>query len=111
MSTEIALVVIFAAALNAGWNALIKVSGDKIASMATVTLMGALVSALVAPFVAIPDPASWPLLGLTIILHTAYHFALPFAYQHGDLGKVYPILPEKLSPHRPCSACFFSRRG
>ncbi|MGE0151373.1 MAG: EamA family transporter [Reyranellaceae bacterium] len=91
VSTEVALIVILAAALNAGWNALIKVSGDKIASMATVTLMGALASLMVLPFVEFPDRASWPLLALAIVLHTAYHFALPFAYKHGDLGLVYPI--------------------
>lgn len=91
MSTEVALIVILAAALNAGWNALIKISGDKIASMATVTLMGALASLIVLPFVEFPDQASWPLLALAIILHTAYHFALPFAYKHGYLGQVYPI--------------------
>ena len=91
MSTEIALIVLFAAALNAGWNALIKVSGDKIAAMAIVTLMGALFSFAVLPFVELPNQASWPLLALAIILHTAYHFALPVAYNNGDLGQVYPI--------------------
>jgi drug/metabolite transporter (DMT)-like permease len=91
MSTEIALIVLAAAALNAGWNALIKVSGDKIAAMAIVTLMGALFSLAVLPFVELPDQASWPLLALAIVLHTAYHFALPLAYNHGDLGQVYPI--------------------
>lgn len=55
MSMEIALIVILAAALNPGWNALIKVSGDKIASMATVTFMGAVVSAIVLPFVDLPE--------------------------------------------------------
>lgn len=91
MTTEIALVVLFAAALNAGWNALIKISGDRIAAMAIVTFMGALVSLMVLPFVELPDPASWPLLALAVLLHTAYHFALPVAYNHGDLGQVYPI--------------------
>ncbi|GLQ57168.1 EamA family transporter [Devosia nitrariae] len=91
MSSEIVLVVLFAAALNAGWNALVKVSGDRIATMAIVTFMGALVSLMALPFVELPDPASWPLLALAIALHTAYHFALPVAYNHGDLGQVYPI--------------------
>ena len=91
MSTNVAVVVLLAAALNAGWNALIKVSGDRIAAMAIVTFMGALLSAAGLPFVALPDPASWPLLGLAIVLHTAYHFALPLADEHGDLGQVYPI--------------------
>jgi drug/metabolite transporter (DMT)-like permease len=91
MSTEVALIVLLAAALNAGWNALIKVSGDRTAAMAMVTFMGALLSAAGLPFVGLPDPANWPLLALAIVLHTAYHFALPIAYDHGDLGQVYPI--------------------
>ncbi|MEO7222041.1 MAG: EamA family transporter [Devosia sp.] len=91
MSTEIALLVLLAAALNAGWNALIKVSGDRIASMAVVTLLGSLVSLLALPFVEMPDPASWPFLAAAILIHTAYHFALPAAYNYGDFGQVYPI--------------------
>jgi drug/metabolite transporter (DMT)-like permease len=91
MSIEVTLFVLLAAMLNASWNALIKVSGDRIASMAVVTLLGSLLSLLVLPFVAMPDPASWPLLAAAIAIHTAYHFALPAAYNHGDLGQVYPI--------------------
>jgi drug/metabolite transporter (DMT)-like permease len=91
MSIEITLLVLFAAMLNAGWNALIKVSGDRIAVMAVVTLLGSGLSSLALPFVEMPDPASWPLLALAILLHTAYHFILPVAYNYGDLGQVYPI--------------------
>jgi drug/metabolite transporter (DMT)-like permease len=91
MTTEIMLIVLLAAALNAGWNALIKVSGDRIAVMAVVTLLGSLISSVALPFIEMPDPASWPLLGVAILLHTGYHFVLPVAYNHGDLGQVYPI--------------------
>ncbi|SDL20573.1 EamA-like transporter family protein [Modicisalibacter muralis] len=91
MSIEITLMVLLAAMLNAGWNTLIKVSGDRIAVMAVVTLLGSFVSALALPFIDMPDPASWPLLALAILLHTGYHFVLPVAYNYGDLGQVYPI--------------------
>lgn len=91
MSMEVVLLVLLAAMLNAGWNALIKISGDRIASMAVVALSGSLISVLVLPFVDLPDPESWPLLALAILIHTGYHFALPIAYDHGDLGQVYPI--------------------
>jgi drug/metabolite transporter (DMT)-like permease len=74
MSIEITLAVLLAALLNAGWNALIKVSGDRIAVMAVVTLLGSALSCLALPLVEMPDPASWPLLALAILLHTAYHF-------------------------------------
>ena len=91
MSIEIAGLVLLAAALHAGWNTLIKISGDRVAVMAFVTLSGSLISLPFLFFVESPDPASWPLLFLTILLHTAYHFFLPIAYDHGDLGQVYPI--------------------
>ena len=91
MSIEITLIVLLAAAFHAGWNTLIKISGDRVAVMAFVTLAGSLISLLFLPFVDPPSPESWPLLVLTIILHTGYHFFLPIAYDYGDLGQVYPI--------------------
>lgn len=91
MSLEISALVLLAAALHTGWNTLIKVSGDRIAAMVFVTFAGSLLSLCFLPFVPAPDPASWPLLALTILIHTGYHFFLPLAYDHGDLGQVYPI--------------------
>lgn len=91
LSTDITFLVLLAALLNAGWNAVIKVSEDRIAVMAVVTLSGSLISLLTLPFIELPDSASWPLLALAIVVHTGYHFALPMAYDRGDLGQVYPI--------------------
>jgi len=91
MSLELSIIVLIAAALHAGWNLLIKISGDRVAVMAIVTLAGSIQSLCAVPFVPAPDPESWPLLALTIVLHTGYHFFLPVAYDHGDLGQVYPI--------------------
>ncbi len=91
MSIEITAIVLLAAALHTGWNVLIKISDDRVSVMAFVTLAGSLISLLFLPFVESPDPVSWPLLALTILLHTGYHFFLPVAYDHGDLGQVYPM--------------------
>lgn len=91
MSIEITAIILLAAALHAGWNTLIKMSGDRVAVMAFVTLVGSLLSMCFLPFIESPAPASWPLLALTILIHTGYHFFLPIAYNHGDLGQVYPI--------------------
>ncbi len=91
MSLEIALPILLAAALHAGWNALIKMNGDHLAVMAVTTLTGSFLSLLALPFIESPDPNSWRLLALTIALHTGYHFFLPIAYDHGDLDQVYPI--------------------
>ena len=91
MSIEVAAIVLLAAALHAGWNALIKVRGDRLIVMAAVTLAGSMISLPFLLFVESPQPAVWPLLALTILLHTGYHLFLPLAYNHGDLGQVYPI--------------------
>ena len=56
MSLEITAFVLLAALLHAGWNAVIKISGDRVAVMACVTLAGSLMSLVVIPFVAEPEP-------------------------------------------------------
>ena len=93
MDLTIALLVLLAAALHAGWNALIKIKGDRVAVMACITLAGSILSLFALPFVESPDVSAWPLLFLTILIHTGYHFFLPIAYDHGDLARFIP-LPE-----------------
>jgi len=91
MELHVGLIVLLAALLHAGWKAIIKIKGDRLLTMAVVTLAGSMLSAPFLLLVTPPDPASWPLLALTILLHTGYHLFLPVAYDHGDLGQVYPI--------------------
>lgn len=91
MGNEVFFAILLSAALNAGWNSAIKIGGDKVIVMAITTLVGSVISVLALPFVEFPGASSWALLALSIVVHTAYHFMLPVAYQHGDLGLVYPI--------------------
>lgn len=91
MSWQTIVLILLAAGLHAGWNTLIKVNADRVAAMATVTFAGSLLSLLALPFVSSPSAGSLPLLLLTILIHTGYHFFLPVAYDHGDLGQIYPM--------------------
>ncbi|MBV7540819.1 DMT family transporter [Acidovorax sp. sic0104] len=91
LTNDVFLIVLLSAALNAGWNSAIKVGGDRITAMAITTLAGSGLSLLALPWVDMPAATSWSLLVLSIVVHTAYHFALPVAYNHGDMGQVYPI--------------------
>jgi drug/metabolite transporter (DMT)-like permease len=91
MSTDVLLVVLCAALLNAGWNSAIKIGTDRTAAMALTTLLGSAISLLALPFVEWPQPAGWALLAWSIVIHTAYHLALPLAYDHGDMGQAYPL--------------------
>lgn len=92
LTNDVFFIVLLSAVLNAGWNSAIKIGGDRTTAMALTTLVGSALSLLALPWVALPSMASaWGLLALSIAIHTAYHFALPLAYNHGDLGQVYPI--------------------
>ncbi len=91
MDASVVIIILLAAVLHAGWNTMIKLSDDRLSAMALVTMAGALVSLLALPFVAPPDPAVWPILALSILVHAGYNMLLPLAYEHGDLGQVYPI--------------------
>lgn len=91
IADDVVLLVLLSAALNAGWNSAVKVGADRLSVMAVTTLMAAGAAALALPWIEMPAPASWGLLAAAIALHTAYHFMLPLAYNHGDLGQIYPI--------------------
>ena len=84
--------VLFGALLHAGWNALVKSSGDKTLDTALVHFMGALVALPFALWVGLPRPESWPFIGASLVIHVGYYIALSGAYRHGDLGLTYPIM-------------------
>ena len=91
MSPLIFGAVLFAALLHATWNALIKVSGDRLVIMAVTTVTA---SILVIPLLflfPIPARESWPYLGLSAIVHTCYMLLLVRAYGLGDFAQVYPL--------------------
>lgn len=87
----VALLMLLAAAMHAGWNLLVKAEGDKLAALTALTVVGAVLSAAALPFVTPPDPASWIFILLSILAHIGYYACLVGAYRHGDLSLVYPI--------------------
>jgi phosphonate utilization associated putative membrane protein len=92
MPLDVMAVVLFAALLHAGWNALVKSSGDKTLDTALVHFMGALVALPFALWAGPPRPESWPFMGASLVIHVGYYIALAGAYRHGDLGLTYPIM-------------------
>ncbi len=84
--------VLFGALLHAGWNALVKSSGDKAVDTALVHFLGALVALPLALLVGLPRPESWPFIAASLFIHIGYYIALAGAYQHGELGLTYPIM-------------------
>ena len=92
MTASVFLLVLFAAALHAGWNAIVKGAGDKFVSAVTICFAAALVAALVLPFVAQPARESWPYLGASMLLQTGYYSLVAATYQRADMSLAYPVM-------------------
>jgi len=92
LTWPIVLAVLCGAVLHAGWNALVKSSGDKELDTALVHFLGALVALPPLLVVGAPPTAAWPFIGASLVVHIAYYVTLAGAYKHGDLGMTYPIM-------------------
>jgi drug/metabolite transporter (DMT)-like permease len=91
MTITVFLAVLFAALLHAGWNAIVKTGLSKQTSMFLLSVGHALCGIAVVSFQPLPEPAVWPWLLASGAIHMAYQLFLAYAYDHGDLSRVYPI--------------------
>ncbi len=85
------LAVLFAAFLHAGWNALVKQGGNKLQSVFVMSTAQGLMGLAILLFLPLPKAEVWPWLIASGIIHSAYKLFLTFAYERGDLSRVYPI--------------------
>jgi drug/metabolite transporter (DMT)-like permease len=92
MSLGLILLVLFAAALHAAWNAIVKSSPDKSSDVVLVAASAALIAGVTLPFIAIPAAASWPYLAASVAIHLLYFSLVGLAYRHGELSYVYPLM-------------------
>ncbi len=91
MTTGVFLAVLLAAAMHAGWNAVLKV---RLEPFAAITLVTGLAGVVGLPFLialGLPRAEAWPWLFTSVAIHLAYNVALSAAYRHADMGQVYPI--------------------
>lgn len=91
MSTTVFLAILGAALLHATWNALIKVGGSKMNGMLIMTLVQGTAGAAIAATRALPEGEVWLWLIGSGALHSSYKLFLSYAYEQGDLSRVYPI--------------------
>lgn len=91
MEFHVFLAVLAAAAMHAGWNAMVKGGGDPLQSIAHMAIAGVVTSGIGLMFVPVPIAAAWPWLLVSVVLHTGYRYALINMYRLGDLGQVYPL--------------------
>ena len=91
MSISIFLSVIAAGLLHACWNAIIKFGSNKVTAMLLLTLVQAAIGVIVALGRDFPQGQVWFWLIGSGIFHSFYKLFLAYAYEQGDLSRVYPI--------------------
>jgi drug/metabolite transporter (DMT)-like permease len=91
MEPLVMALVIAAALLHAGWNALAKKGGDPLVRMALIAGGSALCGVPLIVAISPPARTSWPMLLGSAVVHQAYYACLVLGYRHGDLSTVYPI--------------------
>ncbi len=91
MTFTVFLAVLAAALLHATWNAMLKTGTSKVGGM----LVLSLVEIPIGLAVAATRPAliinAWPWVVASACTHFGYKLMLTFAYERGDLSRVYPI--------------------
>lgn len=83
--------VLCAAAMHAGWNAIIKLNLEPLKAITLISIAYCILVAPLAPFVPLPVPEAWIYIAGSLAIHIVYYYALGEAYRTGDLGHVYPI--------------------
>jgi drug/metabolite transporter (DMT)-like permease len=76
--------------LHASWHAIVKTGSG----LSTLAGMGIVSAALTLPllfFLDVPPLSVWPVLAVSLALHSGYKASLARAYQQGDLSKAYPL--------------------
>jgi drug/metabolite transporter (DMT)-like permease len=91
MSFGVLLAVLGAAFLHALWNALIKTGASKVGGMIVLSVFEVPIGLAVAATQAPLNPAAIPWVLAAACAHFAYKLFLTFAYERGDLSRVYPI--------------------
>lgn len=85
-------VVLFAAALHAGWNALVRASANKFHDTVLIVVGAGIWTALLMPLLPVPAVASWPYLAASVLIHVAYFVLVAVSYRGGELSFVYPLM-------------------
>lgn len=91
MSPSIIAIILLAAMLHAVWNAIVKTAVDRTTTLGLVALGHVLPGAIMVAILPLPSAEAFIYIALSTFVHFGYFYFLGRAYQHGDLGVVYPI--------------------
>jgi drug/metabolite transporter (DMT)-like permease len=91
MTPLVTAAVLLAAVTHASWNAIAHHITDKLVGFTLISGGGTLIGFAAVPFVPLPEPAAWPYLIASTILHLFYYVLLMTSFRLGDFGQAYPI--------------------
>jgi drug/metabolite transporter (DMT)-like permease len=91
MSVWVLLAVLGAALLHALWNALLRVGTSRVAAMMVLSAGQGVIGLVIVLTHGLPSAQVWPWILASALIHTGYQTFLAFAYEHGDLSRVYPL--------------------
>lgn len=86
------MLVLASALMHATWNAIVKLSGERLAVMAVIDALCLCIALALTPLVPFPPASAWPFLAASVALAVGYKFALLGAYRHGDFTQAYPLM-------------------
>lgn len=92
MPLGVMAIVLFAAALHAGWNALVRASSQKFQNTVLIVLGAAVWTAFLLPLAPLPAVESRPYLAASVLIHVAYFSLVAFSYRGGELSFAYPLM-------------------
>ncbi|MGW0706000.1 EamA family transporter [Streptomyces sp. NPDC002643] len=91
MTPLVTAAVLLAAVTHASWNAIAHNITDKLVGFALISGGGALIGLAALPFVPFPQPAAWPYLIASTVIHVVYYVLLMTSFRLGDFGQAYPL--------------------
>lgn len=91
MDPIVFIAVLAAAAMHAGWNAMLKLELDRLRSMLLLTFAMGSFGLITLGLTHWPNASSLPFVLASAVIHTGYKLFLVKAYESGDLSQVYPL--------------------
>src|SRR5581483_8675944 len=92
MTLGVMSVILVAALLHAVWNAIIKSGGNHFADSIALSVGAGAIGLAGAVLLPLPHTSSWAFLIASVAIHAVYFSLVAFAYRHGELSVVYPVM-------------------
>lgn len=91
MEPHVFLAVLAAAAMHAGWNAVLQLRIEPLLAMTLIAAGAGVVGVPGLIAFGFPKPEAWPWLSASVLIHLGYYVVLAKAYERADMSQIYPI--------------------